>query len=66
MGHFTIYVIYPSIEHRKDFWEILFVYPVIKAKALANDLVAPSSLIVSSAISLKYGKTYSLEMTEFP
>lgn len=50
---------YPSIEHKIDLWEIFLVFPEMNANALANDFTGPSSEIISAAISLKYGRTYS-------
>jgi hypothetical protein len=47
-------VIYPSIEHRIDLWLIFLVFPDIKARAFDKAFVAPYSIIISSAISLKY------------
>ena len=59
-GHFNMYVIQPSMAQRIDLCDIFFVLPEMKANALERDLTAPSSLIISSAISLKQGKTSSL------
>ena len=35
------------------------MFPEMNANALANDFTGPSSEIISAAISLKYGRTYS-------
>jgi hypothetical protein len=37
-----------------DLWDIFLVFPEIKARAFERAFTAPSSLIISSAISLKY------------
>lgn len=41
IGHLTMYVIYPYIEHKMDLCDIFFVCPEMKAKALAKEFTAP-------------------------